>query len=79
MTRSETTRVALLEQNMEQNKNDHLEIKELICELKKDFKAFKSDADQRYAPKWVATLVYGLVGGVGLFIIQSLLKSAGLQ
>ena len=77
--KNEDVRVALLEQAMEQNRNDHQEIKSLICELKNDFKEFKLEADKRYAPKIVATILYTVIAGVALYIVQSILRSVGLE
>jgi len=71
--------IAVLKEQALNNIKDHKEIKELICELKQDFKEFKVDADNRYAPKWVATLVYALVAGAGLYILQSILRTVGLE
>lgn len=79
MTKSENTKIALLEQSMEQNTHDHLEIKNLICELKTDFKDFKKSADERYAPRWVATFMYGLIVAGALYILQAVLRSIGVK
>ena len=72
--KNEDVRVALLEQAMEQNKNDHREIKDLICELKEDIKGL----DNKYAPKWVATFIYALIAGGALYILQAILKNLGV-
>jgi len=77
MTKSSETKIglAILKEQMEQNNKDHSEIKNLICELKKDLNEFKEDCDERYAPKWVATFVYAIV----IIIVSGLLGGAITQ
>lgn len=71
--------LAILKEGQMQNGKEHLEIKELLCELKNEFKEFKLGADKRYAPIWVATLMYFLIAGCALYVLQAILKSIGVE
>ena len=62
----------------ESNNAEHGEIKAILCEFKTEFKEWKTEADKRYAPKWVATLLYGLIMAGLVYILQAILKSIGV-
>ncbi len=62
--KSEFTKIeiAVIKEQLMQNSKDHLEIKELICELKTEFKDFEKNCDNRYAPRWVVWFAQILIG-----------------
>jgi len=59
----------------EQNTKEHKDIMRAIYEIKGDVKGWRKDSDERYAPKWIATLVYFLLAGGCLYIIQAILNT----
>ena len=62
------SRMARLEENQ---KNTNEKLDSLIARFDK----FVETADSRYAPKWVATIVYFLGGGVLLYLGQKVIDS----
>lgn len=48
------------------NVAEHQEIKTIISD-------FIKQADKRYAPFWIATLIYFIIGGMLLYIAQQIL------
>lgn len=50
-----------------------------LAELRKDIKEFINKADTKYAPRWVANLVYGLLAAGAIWILQAILKSIGIK
>ena len=69
---TEGERMARIEEN-QKNTNEKLD------SLIERFDKFVEKADERYAPKWVATLVYALIAGAGLYILQSILRTVGIE
>lgn len=61
-------RMARLEEKTDNIVND-------VAEIKQTIKDFIKEADQKYAPKWVATLVYFLSGGTLLYLIQKVIDN----
>ena len=68
--------IARLQEQMKENFRDHKEIKQLVCDVKKDLKEFINSADQRYASKWTEKAIWIFIGGaIGLiyYILQKII------
>lgn len=65
--------IAVLRENQVQNQKDHDFIRAEINEIKESLNCFIKSADEKYAPRWVANIVYAVVVAIIIFLGQQVI------